>query len=610
MLNGVYCFARHRNTPRICVTEGTTVLFCGGVLLSTTEVKVKKVTFLYTARYVIMSLAALLCTTVPLVLSSPSLVFAASQSSPAQRSVIPNQRSAILQNQAPLHMDQASRMLSLSIALNLRNVAGLHQLIAEQNDRSSSLYHQYLTPQEFTDLFSPSQATVQSVVRYLRSQSLTITAISANRTLIDTVGTETQVEQTFHITLADYAVAGHQVYAPTSAPTVPASLAGVILNIGGLDDVANYHRLYTTGVSAHNGPDGGYGPGNLRTAYNVSPLISKNSGSGQTIAIFELDGYKSADIKKYLSYYNLGPAKYSNVLVDGATNTAGEGALEDELDLETVSAIAPGATQKVYIGPNSDKGVNDTYNQIVTDDVAQVVSTSWGECEADSGTSELQTLDNIFAQGASQGQAFFAASGDDGAFDCGTSALAVDLPASDPYVVGVGGTTLNTGNSGTYKSEFTWSSHADNSGGGGGISSYFSRPSYQTGRNLINAKREVPDISADADPNTGYSVYCTVTVAGCDSSGWITIGGTSAAAPLWAAIATDTNGYLSGLGANTLGSASTLIYKLYNATQTYTAYHDVTKGTNLYYPAAPGYDNATGIGSPDAWSFARDLASV
>ncbi len=567
----------------------------------------KKTTFLRTTRYAITMLAALLCTAVSLVFSSTTFVLAASQSSPAQRSVIANQMATVLQNQVPLHADQASRTLSLSIALNLRNVAGLHQLLAEQNDRSSSLYHQYLTPQEFNDLFSPDQATVQSVVRYLRSQSLTVQAISANHTLIDTVGTEAQVEQAFHVTFADYAIAGRQVYAPTSAPTVPMSLAGMILNVGGLDDVANYHRLSTTSVSAHNSPDGGYDPDALRTAYDTNSLLSNSSGSGQTVAIFELDGYKSADIEKYLSYYNLGSAKYSDVLVDGATNTAGSGALEDELDLETVSAMAPGATQKIYIGPNSDSGVNDTYNQMVTDDVAQVISTSWGECEADSGTSELQTLDNIFVQAAAQGQAVFAASGDSGAYDCGTSALGVDSPASDPNVVGVGGTTLNTVHGGTYGSESTWGSPSDSSGGGGGISAYFSRPGYQTGANLTNAKREVPDISADADPNTGYSVYCTVVVAGCDSSGWITIGGTSAAAPLWAAIATDTNGYLSGLGDNTLGSASSLIYRLYNTTQTYAAYHDVTTGNNLYYAATTGYDNATGIGSPDAWNFARDL---
>ena len=119
----------------------------------------------------------------------------------------------------------------------------------------------------------------------------------------------------------------------------------------------------------------------------------------------------------------------------------GAGAIEVELDMEVVSAIAPGATQKVYIGPNSNSGVNDTYNKIVTDDIGKVTTTSWGECESASGNSELAALDTIFTQASVQGQAVFAAAGDAGAYDCGDTNLAVDLPASDPHVVGVGGTT-------------------------------------------------------------------------------------------------------------------------------------------------------------------------
>ena len=171
----------------------------------------------------------------------------------------------------------------------------------------------------------------------------------------------------------------------------------------------------------------------------------------------------------------------------------------------------------------------------------------------------------------------------------------------------MGGTKLLVGTGGTYSSESAWSNTSNSSGGGGGISSYFSRPSYQTGTNLTNANREVPDVSADADPASGYSVYCTVTAAGCSSSGWISVGGTSAAAPLWAGIAADVNQYLSGLSKPVLGSASSKLYTLYNTAQTYTPYHDVTTGNNLYYSATANYDLATGVGTPDAWNIARDL---
>ncbi len=224
----------------------------------------------------------------------------------------------------------------------------------------------------------------------------------------------------------------------------------------------------------------------------------------------------------------------------------GAGAIEAELDMEVVSAIAPGATQKIYIGPNSAQGVNDTYNKIVTDNIAKVTSTSWGLCEYLSGTIELLALDNIFKQGAAQGQAFFAASGDAGAYDCGDTNLWVDSPADDLYVVGVGGTSLQTGRVGSYTSESVWSDPSDTSrgpkgaGSGGGLSTYSpGKPSYQTGPGTTNyysnGMRQVPDVSADANPNTGYSMYCTASASGCPASGWVQVGGTSAAAPLWAA---------------------------------------------------------------------------
>jgi subtilase family serine protease len=127
-----------------------------------------------------------------------------------------------------------------------------------------------------------------------------------------------------------------------------------------------------------------------------------------------------------------------------------------------------------------------------------------------------------------------------------------------------------------------------------------------------NTKRHVPDVSADADPNTGYLVYCSVTAASCStgSAAWTEIGGTSAAAPLWAAVVTDTNAYLAGLGTSALGHVNAELYSLFNTSQTYTTYHDVTSGNNLYYSAGTGYDMASGIGTPNVWKFARDVAGV
>jgi Pro-kumamolisin, activation domain len=516
-----------------------------------------------------------------------------------------------------------AQALDLSIALSLRNQSALTQLIAKQNDRHSGLYHQYLSSREFLARFAPTQATVNRVIAWLRSQGLLVHSVAANHLLIDASGSLATIEQAFQTTLATYQVNGRTVYAPTTEPSVPDALTGLIVNIGGLDDVGTYTHapiVRSKNISPRVGPGGGYAPTDLRTAYDLNSLISSANGTGQTVAIFELDGYKASDVNSYLSYYGLGSPKYSNVLVDGVTNIAGSGAIEVELDMEVVSAIAPGASQKVYIGPNTAQGVIDTYNRIVTDNIAKVTSTSWGLCEFYLGTSELQALDNVFSQGAAQGQAFFAASGDAGAYDCGDTNLGVDSPADDPHVVGVGGTNLQTGSGGSYMGESVWWDPWDTwrgpygTGSGGGLSGYFAQPSYQVGPGVINSysngMRQVPDVSADADPNTGYSVYCSVTAAGCSpSTPWIMVGGTSAAAPLWAGIAADLNQYLIAHSKPTLGSASAALYRLFNTSQTYTAYHDITINNNLYYPATTGYDLATGIGTPDVWNMARDLAT-
>jgi pro-kumamolisin-like protein len=559
----------------------------------------------------------------------PHLTHAAAPS----RVTLPGHIVPALKHTHPKGPTAGAQKLQLAIALNPRNATGLKALIAQQSDKTSPLYHHYLTSAEYTQQFAPSQATVDAVVAYLRSQGLHIGSVSTNRMLIHADAPVSVVERAFQTQLSDFTLDGRTVFAPATEPSVPDTLAGMIVSVGGLSNTAVYHTNYQfpkhnvgpQAISPHAGSFGGYyTPADLRKAYDMNSLTASYTGAGQTVGIFELDGYLPSDINYYLSYFGLGSAKYSNVLIDGATNTPGAGAIEVELDMEVVSAIAPGANQKIYIGQNTGPGIVDTYNQMVTDNVAKVNSSSWGLCEAFSGTSFLQTLDNIFAQGASQGQAFFAASGDAGAYDCGDSNLGVDSPADDPYVVGVGGTNLQTDSSQNYIGESVWScpSCSDRGpmgdGGGGGLSSYFTMPNYQVGPNVVNQNsngyRQVPDVSADADPDTGYIVYCTVSATGCvdpscPTGCWWGVGGTSGAAPLWAAIAADINQYLAAQSTPTLGNALAMLYQLFNTPQTYTPYHDVTSGNNLYYSATSGYDLASGIGTPDVWNLARDAAA-
>jgi kumamolisin len=367
----------------------------------------------------------------------------------------------------------------------------------------------------------------------------------------------------------------------------------------------------------------------LGVAYDVTSLIiGGGTGSGQRVAIFELAPYIPGDFSAFRANYSLPASTVNNHSIDGATVTCAAGNTscdvlgvgEADLDLEVVSALAPSATQDVYTGPNTGQGILDTYQAIATDNTAKEITTSWGLCEPNASPSFLQAQDAIFAQMASQGQTIYAASGDTGADDCrvNTGSATVDSPASDPYVVGVGGTTLTLNAGPSYGSEVTWNdsvTHSRAIGTGGGISTFFSRPSWQQGANMPPSPpqmRLVPDVSADADPFTGYSVYCT-SLPDCGQVGWTVFGGTSAAAPLWAAITADINRYQHVSGKPEVGWFNYALYQLLGNSQIYAPFHDVTSGNNTVdtvggFSAGPCFDETTGAGTPDAWHIAQDVA--
>lgn len=548
----------------------------------------------------------------------------------------------------------AQQSLQITISLGFSDPVGLATLLAAQRDHSSPQYHKYITPQEFNARFAPTAQSVAAVRQFLTSQGLSVTGVSSNRTIIHAAGSVAQAERAFGVTIATYLLDKRNVYAPTAAPQIPDSLANIVLNVGGLDNILKAKpelvpTASNTPASARraaaaadtNPVPGAFAPADLRGAYDVSSLISAGgTGSGQHIAVFELAPYIPSDVTAYRSQYLLPNPTINNISVDSASNTCvtpgsacdnGSGIVEADLDMQVVSAIAANATQDVYTGPNTYQGLLDTYNAIVAANADPVTTTSWGFCEPYAGSYALHALDQIFAQGAVQGQSFLAAAGDTGSDDCFrsyggfVSNPAVDSPASDPYVLGVGGTSL-TLSGGGYGSETVWNrGYAGNLGGGaggGGISSNFDQPSWQVGGGVVNSystgEREVPDITADADPYTGYSEYCSSTVE-CigPSSPWIEIGGTSAAAPLWAAILTNINSYLSANAVTPLGWSNATLYQLFSNAQTYTPYHDITVGNNNDdyssgpyvgdYPATACYDQASGIGSPDAWNIARDV---
>lgn len=517
------------------------------------------------------------------------------------------------------YIDHANRNKegSLTIALQLRNSDKLDAFLASLNDPSSPNYKHYLTPEEFKQQYGPTDATVANVKDYLKSKGFKVENVSSNNAFITVSGKIGQMEDAFGVTINNYKNSkGETYYSNDQAPSVPAEFSGVITDVEGLNNEARYthpkirkpsklvkNKAAAAKPNVGSGPSGGYTPNELKGAYDVNPLASAGyTGSGQTVAVMELDGYKSSNITSYDNYYGLASPAPQNVYIDSYNGAAGQGEVEVELDIEVINAIAPKAQVMVYEGPNTSQGLIDTYQKIADDNKAKSISVSWGIGEQHEASSTMTSLDTIFKQYAAQGQSIFAASGDSGAYDSGGSTLEVDSPANDPYVTGVGGTHLNLSGS-SYSSELVWSNSSNSSGGGGGISEVYSMPSFQSGpgvqNSYSNGKREVPDVSADADPNTGYSIY--------SQGSWTVVGGTSAAAPLWAGIAALNNQYAAANGKGNLGQANPTLYKMFNTSQTYSAFHDVTSGNNLYYPATSGYDMASGIGTPDAYNIIRDI---
>jgi kumamolisin len=470
----------------------------------------------------------------------------------------------------------AQQRVSVAVSLNLRNGTELDRTIAAVNDPHSPQYGHFLTPEQFTARFGPTDDQVTRVKEYLRGQGLSIDSVSANHLTVDASGPAAAVQKAFGTTLANYrdGKTDRPFYANTSAPTLPADLAGTVLDVAGLNN--RQIRVHHTRVDPHAGPGGGFTPTQLKGAYDVS---STYNGSGQTVALWEFDGFQQSNITQYDSHYATGSPTPKVQKVSGGSGALGDGQVEVELDIEAIQAIAPKAAITVFEAPNTDQGEVDLANAIVASKIS-VTSISWGLSEKGRTTSGIQAVSNVFKQGAAQGQSFFAASGDDGSDDNGDGSTTVDYPASDPNVTGVGGTNLSTSTTTTWKSETGWN------GSGGGYSSVFALPSFQSGVKIgTSNKRQVPDVSAQGGP-TGISVYT--------QGQWTSVYGTSGAAPIWAGVAAVYNQAAAAKGKTGLGSANAKLYGLAK-----TNFHDITSGSNGAYKAGSGFDLVTGIGSPD-----------
>ena len=531
-----------------------------------------------------------------------------------------------------------STRISVSVVLKPRDPAALQAFANAVSTPGSSAFHQYLTVAEFAERFGAPRAQERAVEASLKAHGLAPGVVSANGLSIPVSATAAQLAHAFSTSFERYSVSGRPAYANTAPPRLDTSVAGDVQAVIGLDTLAVARplglvsaprdRVHATALPQTGGPQpctaasdvGDYTANQLAAAYSFSSLYAAGDlGGGQTVALFELEPNSTSDISAYQTCYGTSaPVTYTKV--DGGAGS-GSGSGEAALDIEDLIGLAPKASIDVYQGPNSDTGVYDTYQAIITADTAKVISTSWGECEVDAGASNAGAENTLFQEAATQGQSVFAAAGDSGSEDCGNDALAVDDPGSQPYVTSVGGASLSA--LGPPPTQSVWNDQCSDGpcGGGGGISSLWGMPSYQSGApaglNVINSNssgtpcgaasgsycREVPDVSADADPATGYTIYY-------DGS-WGGIGGTSAAAPLWAAFMALVNASSSCTAA--VGFANPALYKA--AASSYSAdFSDITTGNNDItgtnnglFPAGPGFDMASGLGTPIGSALAASL---
>lgn len=540
--------------------------------------------------------------------------------------VTPSVQAVMRQNITPgldravkLHPTDPNRNLDITVSLSLRNQPALDDLIRRVSTTGSPGYGHYLTPGQFAAEHGPTPDQVQQVSDYLRGQGLTVTSVSSNRTLVHAIGPVHAVETAFGVTISDWhdRAENRDFFGNDAQPSLPPSVNSLVVGILGLNDRTVFHhhtiRSSVQAPKVGGGPGGGYTPVELKTAYDVNPMVTRGiNGTGQSLGLFELDGFNQANITTYDTNYSLATsAPQAIVVLPGPMPALGPGEIEVELDIEVMHAIAPAATITVWEGQNSASGAVSTYNAMVTSNTTSSNSTSWGDCEPDTPTSLIDTLDQAFRQAAAQGQSFFAASGDFGAYDCrqftpASNAIVVDYPASDPFVTGVGGTNLQINIvDKSYVSESAWTTPGASPprGTGGGLSMHWAQPRWQAGRGVSNPSstgaRQVPDVSLDADPATGYSIFATDRTPTPPATGWFDLGGTSAGAPGWAAITALYNQFAASLGRGNLGYANPALYAAAMDGQPSQPYHDITTGDNFVYFATPGWDYATGWGTPD-----------
>lgn len=587
--------------------------------------------------------------------SAPIVARAATNSTTANPDPLTPQTSIAVPGQE-LGPTANQQLLDMAITLKPKNVVELEQFLHDLYDPTTPVFHQFLTPEQYTNRFYDTGTRTQ-VINFLLGKGFTVKDKGIGSVIVFS-GTVAQAQPGFNVTIANFRAAdGRVFYANKQTPALPLSIATTTYGVQGLDNTYQAQPSYRrrdpsksdpqnhpitpnspsgcTGATTIANTYGSYTPNQFKTAYNFDPLLNSGvNGAGQTVALFELDDYRDANVTAYQSCFGTS-VPVTRVPVNGGVTTIGSGEVEVELDIDVVVGMAPGLSQLlVYTANNSATNSLAEYQQIANANLAQIVSSSWGYCEGLTALGSqynnfFNSENTVFQQMAAQGQSLFIAAGDDGSEGClrfnftGNTALSTPAEAAFPYAIGVGGTRLSLNSSNNITGEVTWNDYNNQAGaGGGGVSTLWTKPSWQTGPGTVNSysngKRQSPDISADASPYTAYTVYVhdttycgifTGTQGATDC--FEPVGGTSAATPLWAAATALLNQYSLSHGQTVFGFGNPALYRLLNSSQAYSIFRDITAGDNCYYPATCGtpnsgtatypatasYDQATGIGS-------------
>jgi subtilase family serine protease len=572
--------------------------------------------------------------------------------------------------------------VSLTFKRTADQEAAVERLLTEQQNPRSANYHKWLTPEQYADRFGLSTADLNKVVSWLQAEGFTVNRVARGRTQVWFTGSVSQIETVFRTEMHRYRVDGENHFAHSTELAVPAALADVVLGVHGLSDFRPRARAHIRKISPEevkanftSNLSGNHfvAPDDFATIYDVKALYTAGfDGTGVRIAVAGQSAINTSDIDAFRSASGL-PARtvanFTPFLVPGSgTSTIVSGDVgESSLDLEWAEGIAKGASETfVYVGNSPNTSVFDAFLYAIDNNTAPVISMSYGNCEQNLPSSFLTMLQQETQKANLQGQTISAASGDFGAADCGnpgknasvlpaTTGLAVDIPGALPYVTSVGGTSLsgdgsaatfwsptNNGNNGSalqYIPETAWNDTTlagvnALSASGGGASTLFSKPSWQTGTGVpSDGKRDVPDVALAADPNHDGYLLCatdsgaTPPVPPCsngfrDSSGNLNVaGGTSFGAPTFSGIVA----ILNQKTGSKQGNVNPTLYAL--AASNASAFHDITSGNNIVpcgagttdcpttgtaqygYNAGPGYDLVTGLGSIDAAVLANNWSS-